>query len=171
MKRLADVAWESWLPQIRATILFVVKDERILLIRKKRGIGAGKINGPGGKLDPGESALEAAVRETEEEIRVTPLGVELLGELSFQFTDGLSILGFVFRADDLHGQPGETSEATPLWTPLHAIPYAEMWADDEIWIPWLLAGRKFSGRMIFDGDELLDHAFDLHPQEHVFDAA
>lgn len=149
------------MPRVRATILFVVRDGEILLMRKKRGLGAGKINGPGGKLDPGESPHEAAVRETREELCVTPRGVAELGRLRFHFTDGLSILGYVFRADDCLGRPRETAEAVPLWTPVDEIPYGEMWADDRIWMPWLLAGRRFAGRMIFHGDELLEH--DLAP--------
>lgn len=169
MERFEEVDWESWVPQLRATILFVVRDGRILLMRKKRGLGAGKINGPGGKLDPGESALDCAIRETEEELCVTPLGVEQRGELRFQFTDGLSILGYVFLARDCQGEPRETDEALPLWTPLGEIPYAEMWADDAIWMPWLLEGRCFEGRMLFDGDAMLGHAFELLEQGHRFD--
>ncbi len=170
MRRLEDVDWERWVPQVHATILFVVRDGRILLIRKKRGLGAGKINGPGGKLDPGETAIECAVRETQEELCVTPLGVEQQGELRFQFADGLSILGYVFRAEGCEGEPRETGEAIPLWTPVDAIPYQEMWADDEIWMPWLLERRPFAGRMLFDDDTLLAHHFDLLPSGHRFPA-
>ena len=169
MKVLEDVDWLRWVPQIRATILFVVRDGRILLIRKKRGIGAGKVNGPGGKLDPGETARACAIRETEEELCITPLGVEQRGELRFQFTDGLSILGYVFLASDFRGEASETDEAVPLWTPVDAIPFAEMWADDEIWMPWLLRGSRFFGRVLFDGDHMLGHCFELLPASHVFD--
>jgi 8-oxo-dGTP diphosphatase len=169
VKVLEDVDWLHWVPQIRATILFVVRDGRILLIRKKRGIGAGKINGPGGKLDPGESARACAIRETQEELCITPLGVEQRGELRFQFTDGLSILGYVFLASDFQGEASETEEAVPLWTPVDAIPYSDMWADDEIWMPWLLTGRRFFGRVLFDGDHMLGHCFELLPASYAFD--
>lgn len=160
---LQDVDWESWEPTERATLLFVVADGRILLIRKKRGLGAGKINGPGGRLDDGETPMEAAVREVSEEVRVTPTGVQQHGELLFQFVDGFSIHGYVFRADGLEGEPIETDEAVPLWTPLDRIPYGEMWADDRIWLPWLLDGRRFRGWMLFDEDDLLEHRFELYP--------
>jgi 8-oxo-dGTP diphosphatase len=165
LKRLSDVDWETWDPEIRATLLFVVRDGEILLMRKKRGIGAGKINGPGGKIDPGETPEACAVRETEEELCVTPSGVRKLGELRFQFTDGLSILGHVFSATGCAGVARETDEAVPLWTKLDAIPYDEMWADDRLWLPWLLEGRRFSGRMIFDGDVMLDHVFECDAVE------
>ncbi len=50
--------WNNWEPGLRATLMFIVDEarEEVLLIRKKRGLGAGKINGPGGKIDPGETS-------------------------------------------------------------------------------------------------------------------
>ena len=168
MRTLDDVDWERWRPDVRATLLFVVRDARILLIRKKRGLGAGKINGPGGKLDGSETPLAGAIREVEEEIGVTPTGVEQRGEIRFQFTDGLALHGYVFLASGCEGRLRETDEAAPLWTPVDRIPYPEMWADDEIWMPWLLAGRKFSGRALFDGDALLDQRFEPLPADHRF---
>ena len=157
---LSDVDWKSWRPADRATLTFVVRSSQILLIRKKRGLGAGKINGPGGRLEPGETPIECAVREVEEELRVTPTGLAECGELHFQFTDGYSIQVFVFTASACRGEAEETEEAIPLWTPLDAIPYHEMWADDELWLPRVLAGRSIFGRFLFDGDRMLDHALE-----------
>ena len=117
--------WKNWQPRERANLCFIVKDVRILLIRKKRGLGAGKINGPGGKIEPGETALESAIRETQEEIGVTPLEIEERGVLHFQFSDGYSLHCVVFLARDFDGVPIETVEATPLWFETGAIPYRE----------------------------------------------
>lgn len=138
-----------------ATILFVIKDGRILLIEKKRGLGAGKINGPGGKIDPGETPLEAAIRETQEELCITPHAPRKLGELRFSMSDCPDILCHVYRADDFSGTPTETDEAVPVWTALDAIPYPRMWADDLHWLPLLLEERSFLGRFVFEGDRLL----------------
>lgn len=129
----------------------------MLLIEKHRGLGRGKVNGPGGRLEPGETPRRAAVREVEEEIRIHPLGVRPLGELWFQFTDGHSIRVFVFRADDYRGEPGPTEEATPFWADLEAIPYDRMWEDDAVWLPLLLRGEPFFGRFRFEGDRMLEH--------------
>ena len=139
-------------------MLFVVKDGQILLIRKKRGLGAGKINGPGGRIEPGESPLEAAVRETREELGIEALSPKLHGELHFQFVDGYSLHCSVFVSPDCTGDAVETDEAIPLWTPLDAIPYHEMWEDDARWLPGVLEGRSFCGHFHFDGDKMLSHS-------------
>lgn len=151
----AGIDWAAWTPRERATLLFYRRDGRILMIHKKRGLGAGKLNGPGGRLDPGETPEQAAVRETQEELCVTPGEVTLAGELLFQFVDGHSIHGYVFTADTLDGVPQSTDEADPVWVPEDAIPYHRMWADDRIWMPLMLQGRFFVGRFLFDGDQLL----------------
>ena len=156
--KLDDVDWECWVPERRATLLFVIRDGEILLIHKKRGLGAGKINGPGGHLEAGETPRQCAIREVQEELCVTPTGVRACGELRFQFTDGFSLHGYVFTASACEGEPRETAEAIPYWTPLDAIPYEKMWADDHLWIPLMLRGAQFEGRFLFDGDALLGQA-------------
>jgi len=155
-KLIKDVDWRTWNPTERATLLFILRDGHILLIHKKTGLGAGKINGPGGRSDPGETPMEGAVREVQEELCVTPTGVREAGELSFQFVDGYSLHGSVFSADGFQGELCETREAAPLWTPLDRIPYERMWADDALWLPLLIQRRGFQGFFIFDGDTMLD---------------
>jgi 8-oxo-dGTP diphosphatase len=135
--------------------MFVVRDGMILLIEKKRGIGAGKVNGPGGKIDPGETPLEAVIRETQEELCVTPVSPRKVGELWFSMSDVPDIHCHVYLADDCVGEAQETDEAVPLWTPLGEIPYHRMWEDDRHWLPAILEGRTFLGRFVFDGERML----------------
>jgi len=154
-RRMSEIDWASWRPVERATLLFVLRDGQVLLMLKKRGLGAGKINAPGGRIEPGESPGQAAVREVQEELGVTPTGVRPAGELLFQFADGHSIHGYVFTAAGCDGEPRETEEGRPCWTPADALPYHRMWADDRVWMPLLLAGRPFRARFLFDGDQML----------------
>lgn len=156
--RFEDIDWAQWTPQERATLLFVHRDGHVLLIRKKRGLGAGKINGPGGRLDDGESPLACAIREVQEELRVTPTNVQPRGTLAFQFVDGYALFVSVFSAEGCEGEPQETDEATPIWAPFDAIPFDQMWADDRLWFPYLLSDRFFRGQFLFDDDELLGHS-------------
>jgi 8-oxo-dGTP diphosphatase len=138
-------------------LTFIQQADRVLLIRKKRGLGAGMINGPGGKLELNESILECAVREVEEEVGLTPLDLTQRGELRFQFVDGYAIHVYVFVARDYKGQLCETEEATPIWFNERDIPYEEMWADDKLWLPHTLSGGSVRGQFIFDEQEMLDH--------------
>ena len=150
-----SIDWSNWTPKEKATLLFVIKDGQILLIQKLRGLGAGKINGPGGRIDPGETALACAIREVQEELCITATGVTHAGELYFQFVDGYSLHAHVYRASDYTGTPTQTPEAIPLWTSLDAIPYEKMWQDDIYWMPAMLEGKSFIGRFVFDGDTML----------------
>jgi 8-oxo-dGTP diphosphatase len=161
--KIIEIDWARWSAKDPATLVFVVKDGRILLIRKKRGLGAGKINGPGGRLEAGERPVDAAVREAQEELHITPLGLFYSGENRFQFVDGYSIHVHIFKADDLEGDPTETDEAVPLWAPLDGIPYDEMWEDDRLWLPLVLEEVRFTGRYIFDGDVMLDYDLRIDP--------
>jgi 8-oxo-dGTP diphosphatase len=164
-RTVAETDWPAWKPSDVATLVFVVSDERILLIHKKRGLGAGKINGPGGRIEPGESIEECAVRELQEELCITPKELWFGGDHRFQFVDGYGIHVHVFRANSWEGEPTETEEAIPIWTPVDNIPYEEMWVDDELWLPLLLERRRFSGRFIFDDDTMLDHVLDIEGRQ------
>jgi len=147
--------WIDWQPQQRAVLCFITAAGRVLLIHKKRGLGAGKINAPGGKIEPGESPLAAAVRETEEEIGVTPFDLQERGHLHFQFTDGFALHCTVFVATRFEGEPIETDEATPFWRAVDDIPYTEMWADDRHWLPQLLQGEFITGYFKFNDEVML----------------
>ena len=155
-KSVEDMDWNKWNPVERATLLFVIRNEQILLIHKKRGFGKGKINGPGGKIEQGETPKECAIREVQEELCITPSGVQFAGMLYFQFIDGFSIEGHVFTATDFEGTPTETDEAIPEWFPITELPFDRMWEDDHTWFPYMLSGKRFSGRYIFEEDRMLD---------------
>ena len=152
-----QIDWARWQPTERATLCFVIRADQILLIHKKRGLGAGKINGPGGRIEAGETAEQGAIRETQEEVGVTPIGLAKIGELFFQFLDGYKLHVAVFAADDCTGNLIETDEATPLWIETAKIPYQKMWQDDPYWIPLLLERKQFRGYFIFDIEQLLSY--------------
>jgi 8-oxo-dGTP diphosphatase len=163
MPDLVEIDWSRWTPTDRAVLCFVLERDQILLIHKKRGLGAGKINGPGGRIEPGETATAAAIRETEEELGVTPVDPELRGELFFQFTDGYGLHCGVFLARQHTGTARETEEAIPRWTPLGEIPYDQMWEDDRHWLPGLLAGQTFQAHFVFDGEKMLSKKINWSP--------
>lgn len=161
VRRVAEIDWSAWTAVDPATLVFVVRNGRILLIHKKRGLGAGKINAPGGRLEPGETPEAGAARELREELGVRAGCLVQLGEHRFQFVDGYSIHVHVFRTGRIEGTPVETDEAVPVWCDVGEIPFDEMWEDDQYWIPLLLEGRRFSGYWIFDRDRIVDYRLDV----------
>ena len=157
MRTVAEVNWSAWAPKERATLMFILQNGKMLLIHKKRGFGAGYYNAPGGRLEAGETPLECAIRETQEELCITPLDPVHAGTLMFQFIDGHSIHGEVFTATRFEGIPTETDEAIPHWFSMDELPWHNMWADDPVWYPKMMAGEKFTGRFTFDHKTMLDH--------------
>ncbi len=154
-KSVDDIDWSSWEPKQRAVVCYTVTDGKVLLIHKKTGLGAGMVNAPGGRIEPGETPLDAAVREYGEEVGLTPHNLVKRAELSFVFTDGLSLHCTVFFSDSCTGTMVETDEADPFWCDVKKIPFDEMWQDDALWLPPALEGKLLIGRFIFDGENML----------------
>ena len=150
----SPIDWGQWTPEMRATLMFIRDGNEVLLMRKLRGIGAGKINAPGGKIEPGETPLEGAIRETQEELLVTPLEPRKMGELFFAMSDLPDIFVHVFMAKAFSGKAGETEEALPRWTRISEIPYDMMWEDDEHWLPRMLEGETFRGYFYFESERI-----------------
>jgi len=136
-----------------ATLTFVISSGKVLLIRKKRGFGAGKVNGVGGKVEDGEPLEEAARREILEEVGLKVPNVHHRGVLHFYSSNREpDWIVHVFVADSYEGEATRSEEAEPLWVPLSSIPFSEMWEDDRHWLPHVLSGYNVEGHFYFDGD-------------------
>jgi 8-oxo-dGTP diphosphatase len=147
----------TWTPDLVGTLLFVLEGDSVLLIEKKRGHGAGRINGPGGKLESDESLAHCALRETLEETGITACDPMLHGVFKFVDRVDQQWLGYIYVAHQHTGSAVETEEARPIWTPIRDIPYSRMWPDDRYWLPRVLAGERLEGEFLFDAGRLLAH--------------
>jgi 8-oxo-dGTP diphosphatase len=157
-----DINWETTTYDERAALCFIIDNERILVIRKKKGLGAGKIDAPGGRIKQGETEVEAAARETEEEIGLIPGGLRKMAELHFYFLNGYTLFCTVFFADRYVGTMKETDEAAPFWVSKDCIPYKEMWEDDLYWLPMLLEGKMVKGYFIYnDAEVMVDYKVEM----------
>lgn len=132
------------------TLCIIQQDTKILLGMKKRGFGAGRWNGFGGKVHEGESIKDAARRETQEEAGITLGEIDEVGTLDFEFQGDPQVLEVhVFQVIEFSGTPVETEEMKPQWFEMSEIPYQSMWPDDIYWLPLFLEGKKFKGRFLF----------------------
>src|SRR3990167_11562102 len=143
-------------------VLFIIDCDKILLAMKKRGFGKDKWNGVGGKVEKGESFTEAAIRECQEEVGVTPIVLEAMADIIFEeYHDGqkheLDVR--VFIAQEWEGEPIETEEMAPQWFSVNKIPYTQMWADDPLWLPNILKGQKMKGKFVLDrNSQIVKHS-------------
>lgn len=130
---------------------------KVLLGMKKLSLGAGRWNGFGGKVEPGETIEAAARREVQEEIGIKIGNMEKLGILDFEILDAKMMLEVhVFKAHDFEGDPVGTPEMDkPQWFDAGKIPFEAMWLDDKFWFPLFLDGKKFKGRFLFQNDAKL----------------
>lgn len=141
------------------TLLFLRKGNQILLAMKKRGLGQGRFNGVGGKIEPGETVEQATIRECQEEIEVTPTEFHQVARLDFLMdsdsAEPWKLDGHVFIATQWQGEPTETEEMAPEWFKLSDIPYDHMWSDDIYWLPQVLEGKLIKASFVFDSAENL----------------
>ena len=130
---------------------------------KKRGFGAGRWNGFGGKVELGETIEDATKREVWEEAGIRVADVKKVGHIEFEFIGQPEILEVnVFRADKFEGEPTESEEMKPQWFHVDEIPFDQMWPDDKYWLSLFLAGKKFKGKFLFkDQDRILDYKLEV----------
>lgn len=154
--------------ELQTTLLYLLKDNQILLAMKKRGHGVGKYNGVGGKVDTGETIEQAMVRETQEEIGVTPLKYQKRGQIifdSYYKGEPALINVHIFTATEFDGEPQESEEMSPAWCEIDQIPYDKMFQTDKIWLPIMLEKSGFlTGIFKFSNDldsKLLDYKFEI----------
>lgn len=129
----------------------------VLLGRKRRGLGEGKVVAPGGKVEPGESPAAAAVRELAEEtgLRAEVLAMQPRGRLeyAFPFKPSWSQTSHVFVCRDWSGEPSASAELAADWVPVADVPYERMWSDARWWLPGVLgAGASVANRFEFAAD-------------------
>ena len=139
--------------RVETTLLLIIKNNKIMLARKKRGFGEGKFNGVGGKIKEDESPYDAAIRECQEEVGVTPLNIRKYGEIEFiepYKGERENVIFHLYLTDEYDGELKASDEMEPHWFSLNNIPYDKMFADDSYWLPYILDDKKIKAYFEFD---------------------
>jgi ADP-ribose pyrophosphatase YjhB (NUDIX family) len=122
----------------KTTIVFPRNQKGFLLGMKKRGFGEGWWNGFGGKLEPGESYEDSAIRETKEESGIQIYNLDLIANIHFYSEDKLDVISKVYLAK-YSGKPIETAEMRPQTFARGNLPFDQMWPADRFWVPKVLS--------------------------------
>jgi 8-oxo-dGTP diphosphatase len=139
-------------------------------VKKKDDMHAGKWNGLGGKMDPGETPEECVIREVREESGLILKDPILRGVLTFPgFANDEDWYAFVFRADEFEGELIESDEGILAWIPDSEILDLELWEGDRFFIPWLDRHDFFSGKFEYVDGRLEDHRVVFYSQCDAWD--
>jgi len=134
------------------TLCILRDNDKVMLAMKKRSFGMGKYNGVGGKVQEGETVLEAARRETFEEIGVNVLELIEIAEIDFYFPykEEWNQRMIVYLCDKWEGEITESEEMKPFWFNISGLPYKQMWDGDKLWFDKVLQNIKIKGKILFD---------------------
>ena len=150
-----------------ATLCYIRKDHKTLMIhrvKKENDMHQGKWNGLGGKLEPGETPEECAIREIREESGLNARHLVLKGLLTFpQFAKNEDWYAFVFVAYEFEGELIDSPEGLLQWIDDAELSDLNLWEGDKIFLPWLERPGFFSGKFVYRNGKLIDHDVIFYP--------
>lgn len=97
------------------TVLCLVKDSGRLLLQDRVKAEWHGVTLPGGHVEPGESFVQAAVREVQEETGLTVLDPRLCGVKQFQTDGGARYVVLLFQATRYTGALRSSPEGRMFW--------------------------------------------------------
>ena len=144
-----------------ASLCYVRRDGHTLMlhrIKKENDMHTGKWNGLGGKLEPGETPEECAIREIWEEAGLRVREPQLRGIITFPgYFDGEDWYTFIFVVEKFEGGLIDSPEGVLMWVSDSSLLDLELWEGDRIFIPWLDQPLFFSAKFVYRMGELFSH--------------
>lgn len=149
-----------------ATLCYLRRDGQTLMVhrnKKENDMHAGKWNGLGGKLEPGETPEACAIREIREESGLEARDPRLRGLLTFpEFANDEDWYAFVFEVDQFEGELIDSPEGDLRWVDDDQVLELNLWEGDHIFLPWLEQGKFFSGKFVYQDGRLLEYEVVFH---------
>ena len=139
-------------PRVVATVCFVRREGKVLLQKRAAGrLWAGRLNGPGGKVEADETPAASVAREVGEETGLRLEDVREAGTLDLVYGEPATrrILVHVFACERFGGRV-RGREGALRWYPEAKLPYARMWPDNLYWLPCVLDGGTVEGICRYD---------------------
>jgi 8-oxo-dGTP diphosphatase len=146
-----------------ATLCYVRQNEQTLMlhrIKKANDIHAGKWNGLGGKLEPGESPEQCVIREVYEESGLQIFEPRYHGLLVFADFKTEDWYVWVFSASQFSGdllKQADSFEGHLEWIADSEISALNLWPSDHVFLPWLETENIFSARFQYNNEIMIGH--------------
>jgi 8-oxo-dGTP pyrophosphatase MutT (NUDIX family) len=154
-----------------ATLCFPVRDGKIFLAKKKQGLGAGFVNGYGGKMHPEDPSIEdSAIREIQEEsgVIVSKESLKKVGIVDFYREGEYTFECHVYLFEGWEGNFIETEEmAAPVAYEIASPPFEQMFPADRKWLPLICRGEKIRAKCYFDKDFKKELGFEYEPLTQI----
>ena len=144
---------------IDTTLVHINKDGRWLMLhrnKKQDDLNEGKWIAPGGKCEPGETPLQCARREMQEETGLVPGEMKCLGVVHFRSDTWEDEEMYLFVCSDFSGElTADCPEGELAWIEEEKMMDLPMWEGDRLFLPDVLAGRDGTDlTVIYEGDRL-----------------
>lgn len=144
-----------------ATLCYVMKDDKTLMLyrnKKENDYHEGKWNGLGGKLEPGETPEECALREVFEESGLKVSDSIMKGIITFPLFDGKDdwyVWCFTFK--NFEGELIDSPEGHLEWIDNDKLNELNLWEGDKEFMPWLFQDKYFSAKFIYENGNYISH--------------
>ena len=141
-----------------ATLCFLIRGDEVLLAEKQKKLGAGFLNGFGGKVESTDVSVEAAnAREVEEENGVRVTNFKNVGAVTFhnpsEDNELKDMIVHMFVATEWDGEPMETDEMKKIaWYVIAELDYSKFLAGDRLFLPLILGGKSVRGAIWYNDD-------------------
>ena len=108
---------------IPRVLVFLTRADQVLLLKgaPDKRLWAGRYNGLGGHVEPGETPYQAALREVQEESGLAPAGLTLRALIHVTMPEPPGVMLFVFVGEAPAGTPRASAEGASVWVSQAAL--------------------------------------------------
>ena len=137
--------------QVELTVLCLIHQEDRYLLQDRVKENWKGCALPGGHIEPGESIVDAVIREMKEETGLTIQSPRLCGIKQFPIEGGRYLV-FLFETDRFEGELSDSEEGKMRWVKISELPHENLVADFDDLIDVMLSDRLTEFQLIVEKD-------------------
>lgn len=139
--------------QVRGAMCYIFKDEKALLIKRKKEPFAGNLVAPGGKFEIGETPFQCIEREIMEETGLKIKQYELKIVTSEIGPDHYNWILYIFVCKDFEGTVTESDEGKLCWVEKSRLLDEKLADIDKRMLPYVLDNGRYFMKLKYDDDK------------------